>query len=132
MGQRLDPRLAYFGIVEVQFPIFGNDVLAAIGDQEIVEQVVRIVPVGGHLEAEAVDIAHALGAQFLLHILKEIVVGVPSLRDVLDLIAGLFNQWPPYVVRQRRGNIGRAVKAASFFDVVVAVGVEQRGLGVLL
>src|SRR5437667_2955405 len=132
IGQRLDRRLAYLWIVEMQFAVFGDDVLAAIGDQEIVENVIRIVSVGGHVETEAIDIAHALGAQLLLHFLEEIVVGIPSLWNVLNLIAGLLDQRPPDVVRQRRGNIGRAVKAALFLDVVVAVGVEQRGLGIFL
>ena len=45
----------------MQLAVRGDDALPAMGDQEIVEQRVRIVAGSVQLKAEAVDMAHALG-----------------------------------------------------------------------
>ena len=90
------------------------------------------LPVGVHLKTETIDIAHALGAQFLLHVLEEIVEGIPGLRHVLHLVAGLLDQRPPDMVHRSADGIRHTVIAALLLDVVVAVGREQRGLGVFL
>src|SRR5437868_3714666 len=117
IGQRLDRRLAYLRVVEMQFAVFGDDVLSAIGDQEIIEYVIRIVAVSRCVQTETINIARALAAQFLLHVLKKVVVGIPSFWNVFDLIAGLLYQRLPDMVRQRRSGVGDAVKTAFLGDV---------------
>jgi len=42
------------------------------------KHVVGVDPVGRHIETEAICIAHALLAQALLHLVEEIVVGIPG------------------------------------------------------
>ncbi len=132
IGHRLDHRLLHFRVVEVQFAVLADDVLAAIGDHEIIEHVVGIDPVGGDVETEAIDVAHARLAQALLHLLEEIVIGIPGLRDVRHLVAGLLDQWPPNMVGQHVKRQRNAVQTALFLNAIVAIDVEQRGFGVLL
>jgi hypothetical protein len=43
IGQRLDRRLTHLRVIEVQFAVLGDDVLAATGDYEIVEPRVGVV-----------------------------------------------------------------------------------------
>ena len=88
----MERRLAHLRVVEVQFAVLGDDVLAAIGDQELIEEGVAIAAVGGHLEAKAIDVSHALRAQIFLHALEEVVEGIPVSRDVRHFIAGLLDQ----------------------------------------
>ena len=104
-----------------------KEVLAAIGDQEGVIQSVRIDPVGRHLETLAIDLAHALGAQLFLHLFEEVEKGIPGLREIGHLVAGLFHQRPPHMDRDHGGRDGHAVKAALLGDVVIGLGGEQRG-----
>ena len=87
-----DRGFLHLRVVEVQLAILGDDVLAATGDQEIIEQLIGVVAVCGHLKAQAVDVAQSLFAQLFLHVFEEIIIGVPGLRDVLDLVAGLLDQ----------------------------------------
>ena len=63
----------------MQLTVLRDQVLAAIGDQVIVELIIRVDAVGRHIETEAVDVAQALFAKVLLHILEETVIGIPSL-----------------------------------------------------
>src|ERR1044071_6506080 len=72
-------------------------------------------------------IAAAMVAEFLLHILEEVVVRIPSLGDVLHLIAGLLYQRTPDVVYPSALIIRYQIAAALFFYIVVAVGRRQRG-----
>src|SRR6516225_2035185 len=76
--------------------------------------------------------AHALGAQFLLHILEEVVISIPGLRQILHRIACLLDQRPPDMVHRSADGIRHTVIAALLLDMVVAVDREQRGLGVFL
>jgi hypothetical protein len=99
VGHRFDRRLADLWIIEVQLAVLGDDVPAAVSVQEIVEHVVRVDPVGRHVQPEPVDVAYALRAQFLLHVFEKIVEGIPRLRHVLERKPGLFDQRPPDMVR---------------------------------
>jgi hypothetical protein len=72
IGQRLDRRLAHLRIVEVQFPVLGDDVLTSIGNQEIIECAVGINAVGRNLETKPIDVARPLFAQSLLYSLKKL------------------------------------------------------------
>src|SRR3954465_11005101 len=106
-----------------------DQIAAAIGRQHIIEETIRVVAVCRHLEADPVNptIAAALFAEFLLHVLEEVVIRIPSLRDVLHLIAGFLYQRPPDVVYPAALIIWYQVAAALFFHIVVAVGCRQRG-----
>src|SRR3954463_8619922 len=77
-----------------------DQIAATIGRQHIIEKTVRVVAVCCHLEADPVNppIATALIAEFLLHILEEIIIRIPSLGDVLHLITGLLYQRTPDMV----------------------------------
>jgi hypothetical protein len=116
----------------VQFAVLGDDVLTAIRDQKIVGPRVRVVPGGVHLKAETIDITNTLGPQFLLHVLEEIVIGIPGLRDVRHLVAGLLDQRSPDMVHRSADGIGHTVNTALLLDIVIAADREQRGLGVFL
>jgi len=124
--------LRTFRVIEVQFAVLGDDVLAAIGDYEIVEPRVRVVADRVQLKADSIDMTHALPAQFLLHVLEEIVTGIPGLRDVRHLVTSLLDQRLPDMVHRSADGIRHTVIAASLLDIVVAVDREQRGLGVFL
>ena len=115
----------------MQFAIIGDDVLTAIRDQEIVGPGVGVVAGGVHLKTETIDITHTLAAQFLLHLLKEIVERIPGFRQVLHRVAGLLDQRPPDMVHRSADGIRHTVIAALLLDVVIAGGCEQRGLGIL-
>ena len=128
----MERRLAHLRVVEVQLAVFGDDVLTAVGDQELIEEGVAIPAVGGQLEPKAIDVAHALLAQISLHALEEIVEDIPILRDVRHFVAGLLDQRPPGMVGKHIDRIGDAVNAAFLLDIVVAAHREQRGLGVCL
>src|SRR6202048_2366142 len=132
ISERLDRRLAHLWIVEVQFAVSGNDVLTSVSSQEIIERAVGIGTVGRDLKAKSIDVAHALLAQLFLYTLEEIVEGIPGLRDVLDRIAGLVDQRAPNMVGRHPGGVWYSIKAALFFDAVVARDREERGFGVLL
>ena len=58
--QRLEYRLSYLRIVEVQLAILRDEAAAAIGDCEVVEDIVGIDAVRRHVQAKPVDVAHAL------------------------------------------------------------------------
>src|SRR3954452_3601877 len=100
-----------------------DQIAATIGRQHIIEETVRVVAVCRHLEADPVNptIAAALFAEFLLHILEEVVIRIPSLGDVLHLIAGLLYQRTPDVVYPSSLIIRYQIAAALFFHIVVAV-----------
>ena len=132
IGQGLHRGLANLRVVQAQLAILADDVLTAIGNQKIIKQIVRVVALGGHLKAQAVDVAHALGGQLFLHALEEVVKGIPGFWNVLHLVAGLLDQRSPDVVGQGRGRIRHTVIAALLFDAVVAIGGEQSGLGIFL
>ena len=119
IGQRLDRRLTNFRIIEVQLAVSCDDVLAAIGDQKVIEHVVRIVAIGGDLESEAIDLAFPLSSQLSVYILEEVIISVPGLWNILDLVTGLLDQRPPYVVWQCRSGIGHAVIVPLFLFVIV-------------
>src|SRR5262249_26794021 len=104
-----------------------KEVLTAIADYEGVIQVVRIDPVGRHLETLAIDLAHALGAQLFLHLLEEVEKGIPGLWEIGHLVAGLFHQRPPDMDRNHEGYDWHTVIAALFRDAVIGLGSEQRG-----
>src|SRR3954447_23295556 len=100
-----------------------DQIAAAIGRQHIIEETIRVVAVCRHLEADSVNstIAAALFAEFLLHIFEEVVICIPSLGDVLHLIAGLIYQRPPDVVYPAALIIWYQIAAALFFHIVVTV-----------
>src|SRR3954453_22811420 len=93
-----------------------DQIATAIGRQHIIEEAVRVVAVGRHLEADPVNptIAAALFAEFLLHILEEVVIRIPSLGDVLHFIAGLLYQRTPDVVYPSSLIIRYQIAAALF------------------
>ena len=93
--QCFDYRFAHLRIVGMKPPVLGDDILSAISDQKVIEKGVWIDTVGRHLKSNAVHPACALGPQLFLHLLEEIVVGVPGIWNFLHLEAGLFNQWLP-------------------------------------
>src|SRR5215213_9422552 len=106
-----------------------DQIAAAIGRQHIIEETIRVVAVCRHLEADPVNltIAAALFAEFLLHILEEVVIRIPSFGDVLHLIAGLLYQRTPDVIYPSTLIIRYQIAAALFLHIVVAVGRRQRG-----
>src|SRR4051812_31490188 len=106
-----------------------NQIAAAIGRQHIIEETIRVIAVCRHLEADPVDptIAAALFSELLLHILEEVVIRIPSLGNVLHLIAGLLYQRTPDVVYPSALIIGYQIAAALFSHIVVAIGRRQRG-----
>ena len=122
--QRLYRGLLYLRVVKVQLAVLADDVLAAIGDQQIIKQKIGVIAVGRHLQAEAENVTHPLFAQSLLHVLEKIIIGVPGLRDVFNLVAHLLDQRPPYMIGQNCGYVGYPVKAALLGDPVVAIGIE--------
>ena len=98
----LDRRLAHLRIVGVQLAVRRDDVLAAVGDHEMREQVVAVVRSDrGDLQAKRVDLPHALGAQRLLRRLEEIPERIPGLGRVGHFQAGLLDQIAPDVERRR-------------------------------
>ena len=100
VGERLDHGLLDLGIVEMTLAVRRDDVVAAVGDQEVVEGVVAVGrPVGGRLQAVNVDVALGL-AQLLLHRLEEVPERVPGLGRVGQLEAGLLDHRVPDVERQ--------------------------------
>ena len=97
-------RLAHLRIVGVQLAVLGDDIQAAVRNQEVVEQIVAVVRSDrGDLQADGVHLAHALGAQLLLHRLEEVPGVVPFLRrNIGHLEAGLLDQVSPDVDRGTR------------------------------
>ena len=55
ISHRLYRRLLDVRIVDMQFAVLGDDVFPSIGDQEVIEQRVRIVPGRVQLETHPVD-----------------------------------------------------------------------------
>src|SRR4051794_2963310 len=106
-----------------------DQIAAAISRQHIIEEAIRVVAVCRHLKPDPVNpaIATALFAELLLHILEEVVIRIPSLGDVLHLIAGLSYQRTPDVVYPSALIIRYQIAAALFFHIVVTVGRRQRG-----
>src|SRR3954452_7271788 len=104
-----------------------DQIAAPIGRQHIVEKTIRVVAICRHLEAYPVNptVAATLFAEFLLHILEEVVICIPSLGDVLHLIAGLLYQRTPDVVYPSALIIRYQIAAALFFHIVVAVSRRQ-------
>src|SRR3954447_27053728 len=100
-----------------------DQIAAAIGCQHIIEETIRVIAVCRHLEADPVNptIAAALFAEFLLYILEEVVIRIPSLGDVFHLITGLLYQRTPDVVYPSALIIWYHIAAALFFHIVVAV-----------
>src|SRR5215831_10869049 len=115
----------------MQFAITGDNILAAIGDQERVEQGVGVVAGRVQLETEGIDMTHALGAQFLLYLLEEIVEGIPRPRQVLHSVTGLLYQRSPDMVRLTPDSIRHTIKAALLLGAVVAIDGQQSCLRVL-
>src|SRR5262249_44861117 len=95
------------------------------------EEVVRVDPVGRHLKAQAVHLALTLLAQAVLHLLEEVEVRVPRLRDVLDLEAGLLHQRPPDVTGDDSRPHRYTILADLLGDVVVALPGHDSGLAEL-
>src|SRR3954462_9680600 len=93
-----------------------DQIAAAIGRQHIVEETIRVIAVCRYLEANPVDptIAATLITEFLLHVLEEVVIRIPSLGDVLHLIAGLLYQRTPDVVYPSALIIRYQIAAALF------------------
>ena len=126
VGQRLDHRLLHLGIVEMRLAVRRDDVVAAVGDQEVVEGVVSVGrPVGGRLQAVDVDVALGL-AQLLLHRLEEVPERIPGLGRVGQLEAGLLDHRVPDVERQHAAFDRNVGVAALLGDVVVVLGRQQR------
>jgi len=115
----------------MQLAVAADDVLAAVRQEKRHEQVVGVDAVGCHLEAQTVDLALALLAQAVLHLLEEIEVGVPRLRDVLDLEARLLDQRSPDVAGDDGGPHGHTVLADLLGHVVVALAGDDGGLAEL-
>ena len=124
-------RLLDLRVVDMQLAVFGDDAFPSIGDQEVIEQRVRIVPGRVQLEPHPVDIAHALGAQLLLRFFKEVVIRIPGFWGIFDFVPRLFDQRAPDVVRPHCASIGHGVIATPFLDAVVAECSEQCRFGVL-
>ena len=131
ISHRLDRRLLDLRIVSVQLAVFRDDVFPSIGDQEVIEQGVRIVACRVQLEAHPVDIAHALRAQLLMHFFEKVVVRIPGFRSIFDVVTRFLDERPPDVVRPHRAGKGHGVIATPFLDAVVTKGGEQRRFGVL-
>src|SRR6478672_9017616 len=100
-----------------------DQIAAAISRQHIVEETIRVVAVCRHLEADPVNptIAATLITEFLLHILEEVVIRIPCLRDVLHLIAGLLDQRTPDVVYPSALVIRYQIESALLLLVIVVV-----------
>src|SRR5262249_8804115 len=84
----------------------------------------RVDAVGGQLIAVGVNVAHALGAQFILYRHKEVEERVPGIRKIRDLEARLLDQWPPYM-EWPAGDPQRHQRMAALFRYAVVV---ERGL----
>src|SRR5208282_3932692 len=110
VGQRLDHRLLHRPVVEVEPAVLCDDVLAAIGDQELVELIDSIDSGRAQREADRVEIAHTHGTQRLLQALEEIIAGIPGFRDIVYLVAGLLDQWPPNMIKQSGLKIRHTIK----------------------
>src|SRR3954447_23197820 len=104
-----------------------DQIAAAIGRQHVIEETIRVVAVCRHLEADPVNstIAAALFTELPLHILEEVVIRIPSLGNVLHLIAGLLYQRTPDMVYPSALIIRYQIAATLFFHIVVAVGRRQ-------
>jgi HpcH/HpaI aldolase/citrate lyase family protein len=89
------------------------------GRADLCHPCVRVVAGGVQLKTETIDMTHALGAQFLLHVLEEIIEGIPGFRDVLHLVTGLLDQRPPDMVHRSADGIRHTVIA----DIVAAAKV---------
>src|SRR5579862_7750330 len=76
---RLDRGLADLRVVAVKFAVGREDILAAIGDIEMVEGKDAIVPDRVHLKAVGVDIARSLRPELCLYRLEEIEERIPGL-----------------------------------------------------
>src|SRR5438093_1359256 len=104
VGGRLDGRLPDLRVVEMQLAVTGDDVLTAVGQEKRHEEVIRVNPVGRHLEAQTIDLALALLTQVVLHLLEEIEVRVPRLRPGRTPARTTRSRWSPppwrYGVRQ--------------------------------
>src|SRR5262245_43279694 len=123
VGQRLDHRLLDLRIVEMRPAVVRDDPLAAMGDQEVVEQCVAVGrSVGSGLETQRIETAHAFLAQFLLHRLEEIPESVPGLRRVRHFVTGLLDQRVPNVDRRHGPPVGNAVVATLLRNVVEILG----------
>ena len=125
---RLNRRFADLRVVGVQLAIRGDDAFAAIGDQKMPEHVIAVVRTNrGDLQAKRINVAHALGAQWLLGLLEIGPYTIPILRDFRHLQAGLFHQVAPDVER-RRALLDRAqVVAALLGRLVEEGGAQLRG-----
>src|SRR4051812_42478790 len=95
----LDDRFLDLRIIYIQFSILVDNIAAAISGQEIIENIVWIIAIRRHLEAKPINPAHSLVAQYLLHILKEVVISIPGLWNIFHGIAGFFDQRLPDMVR---------------------------------
>ena len=131
---RVYRRLAHLRIVGVQLAVLGDDIQTAVRNQEVVEQIVAVVRSDrGDLQADGVHLAHALGAQLLLHRLEEVPGVVPFLRrNIGHLEAGLLDQVSPDMDRGTRLLHRSQIEGALLRGAVVEAGGQQRGLGELV
>src|SRR3954469_25618535 len=79
-------------IVGMQYTVRGYHALAAISYIVDREGTYRVDPVGAYLQGPAIDAAHSLVAQFLLHRLEEVDEFVEFVWDVRHVVAGFFHQ----------------------------------------
>ncbi len=109
----------------MQLAVRRDDILAAIGDQEMPEQVVAVVRSDrGDLKSAGVDLPHALGTQRRLRLLEVGPDPVPVLGDLLHLEPSLLDQVAPDM--ERRGALlDRAQEVAALLGRLVVEGRAQ-------
>src|SRR5260370_40448755 len=96
-----------------------DDTLAAIGDQEMHEQVVAVVwSDRGDLQPAGVDLPHPLGTQRCLSLLQIGPDPVPVLWDFRHLETGLLDQVAPDM-EWRSALLDRAQAVAALFRRLV-------------
>ena len=128
---RVDCRLAHLRIVDVNLAVLGDEILAVVGDHEVIEEIVAVVrPDRRDLQADAECPAHALLAQRVMDRLEEAPAFVPLVRNIFHLEAGLLDQVRPDMERDACLLHRRHIVGALLGGGVVEAGTKQRGFGV--
>jgi hypothetical protein len=122
---RLDRRLANLRIIGVELAVRREDIFAAIGDQEMSEQVIAVVRSDrGDLQTTGVNLPHPLGTQRRLGLLEIVPDPVPVLRNLFHLEPGLLDQVAPDV-KWRGALLDRADVVAALLGRLVVEGRVQ-------
>ncbi len=125
--ERLVDGVLYLWLAGMEFAVGGDDIDATIGDQELRQRRVGIVADRADDKSRRIGVPHAGCLQLFLYRREEIDKGVPGLRHVGNLVAGLFDQRAPDMERGHRTGMGDAVEAAPLLDAVIQEGVGEHG-----